>query len=100
MRESAHRCARIDAKKRRGARIESRETDEGGRRMASAWNTKKKSNSAMKEKELGDVTPSRKRTKRMKPAFDAELTDEVRNQNAISGNGRRWKFVMTITQNF
>jgi len=47
------------------------ETDEGGRRMASTWNTKKESNSAMKEKELGAVTPSRKRTKRMKPAFDA-----------------------------
>jgi len=44
------------------------ETDEGGRRMASAWNTKKESNSAMKEsnsamkeKELGDEG---KRTRR------------------------------------
>ena len=65
----------------RGTRIQSLEMDEGGRRMASAWNTKKKSNSAMKEKELGAVTQSRKRTKRMKPAFDAELTDEVRRDN-------------------
>ena len=44
--------------------------------MASAWNTKKESNSAMKEKELGAVTPSKKRTKRMKPAFDAGIIDE------------------------